>query len=81
MRQTYALQLQTLITDLYKQNLIYQYYQFKSYLLLNEIDMVRNEYNKLKLVADENYQLSNIQKAHLLKIAQFDLNKHNIVFY
>lgn len=68
------------LTTSYKQNLIYRYYQFKSYLLLKDMENIKNEYYKLKIIAEKNYQLSNIQKVHLLEIAKLDLKQYNIIF-
>lgn len=60
----------------YPANLLYRYYQFKTYLQENRINEATKELGLLKFHAEKNQQLSEKQKVHFLSIAREDLKKY-----
>jgi len=64
------------LTNLYHNNLIYNYYYFKSFIQLNEKENALGQFVSLQEIASVNNQLSKNQKKHLVEVAKFDLKKH-----
>jgi tetratricopeptide (TPR) repeat protein len=66
------------LSNLYPDNILYIFYQFRCYLYLNNHQDALDCYSKIKTLSKNNNILSERQKIHFINLCEIDLKQHEI---